>query len=363
MISGEGMETRPFGGARARGVFMLSSVGKNKFIPATFNGIIGFWNQGVDATRRAMNAIVRVVGSEPCDDVFFRLCDAQTAFLNLIGRETLEISSYHSVLAPRDFAAVSIFRHDRVDALGNKINMVRQHAWERGAITDSIIKTARASFHSQQSLDAIVRGIISSFQYDIEAKGILAGSDVDGDDLYFASPQINNHFVDALTNLISNAIKYSGEGRVLSVTREGETVIVADRGIGMMPEFFRELWTSVPRRENRAADVKGEGWGMVSVMRTVDELGWKLRGKSKPDEGTEWRLTIPAAHFVSRDAALRSDDSLPTNLSMKSLSSLATGVEILTKAEPFAGYWLDGDRLYVQGTAISKAVRMTSRLI
>jgi hypothetical protein len=331
--------------------------------PATFNGIIDFWNQGVEASRRAMNAVVRIVGSDPCGDVFFRLCDSQTALLNLIGREAQEISSYHRVLSPRDVSTISIFRHDRVGMLSNKIQMLRDHALERGAITEGIVKTARASFHSQQSLGAIVRGIISSFKYDIEAKGIRAGSDVDGDDLYFASPQINDHAVDVLTNLISNAVKYSGAGRVLSVTRDGDTITVVDQGIGMMPEFFRALWTPVPSREHRAADVKGEGWGMVSVMRTVDELGWELRGKSKPDEGTEWKLTIPESHFVSRNAALRCDDTLPTNLSIKILSSLATGVEILSQAKPFQGYELCGDMLCVQGSPISEAVRMTSRLI
>jgi hypothetical protein len=342
---------------------MIRAVGHNGMIPATVDGFVDFWKQGVDVTRHAMNAAVRVIGGDPCDDVFFRVCDAQMAWLNFINKETQGISTFLPGLSPRDMATVACFRHDRLSMLSNKISMLRQHAWERGAITGGIVRTARSSFHRQRNLEAIVGGIISSFKYDIKAKGIRAGWDVDGDDLYFVSPVVQDRAVDVLTNLISNAVKYCGEGRVLSVTRDGDAITVSDKGIGMMPEFFEQLLTPVPCRELRAENVQGEGWGMVSVVLTMEKLGWTLSGRSTPGKGTEWKLVIPEAHFVSRDTALRRDDTLPSNLSLSSLDSLATGISVLIRAEPFAGYQKHGDMLIVHNSPISQALRMTERLV
>jgi signal transduction histidine kinase len=101
-----------------------------------------------------------------------------------------------------------------------------------------------------------------------------------------------------LTNLVGNAVKYNRASGSVTVragrSGEGLEIAVSDTGIGIEPgnlarlgeEFFREK-----RKETRG--VEGNGLGLAIVRRLVERAGGRLAVRSRPGEGSEFRVIFP----------------------------------------------------------------------
>jgi signal transduction histidine kinase len=99
-----------------------------------------------------------------------------------------------------------------------------------------------------------------------------------------------------LSNLISNAIKYSPPGNVvrLGVTRNGNDVIlrVEDRGIGI-PEEDRQWLFNAFHRARNVGERPGTGLGLVIVKRCIELHGGKIKVESKVNHGTTITVHLP----------------------------------------------------------------------
>lgn len=103
-----------------------------------------------------------------------------------------------------------------------------------------------------------------------------------------------------LANLISNAIKYSPDGGVVTVgasVHEAEVVVtVSDTGIGIPPEAMPRLF----ERFYRAATgdgrrVGGTGLGLALVKEIVERHGGRVGVDSTPGRGSTFTFTLPLA--------------------------------------------------------------------
>jgi PAS domain S-box-containing protein len=99
-----------------------------------------------------------------------------------------------------------------------------------------------------------------------------------------------------MINLISNAIKFSDEGRsihVHSIVKDEEAIIsVRDEGIGISQEDQAHLFSSFFRGKN-ALNIQGTGLGLHIVKRYLDLLGGEVNLKSELGKGTIITFTIP----------------------------------------------------------------------
>jgi len=96
-------------------------------------------------------------------------------------------------------------------------------------------------------------------------------------------------------NLLSNALKYSGNKPVIFEyynTPETVVLMVQDQGSGMSEEDVLKIFDDFHRGEN-AADIKGTGIGMSVVKRCIDLHHGKIEVKSKPGNGTTIRVILP----------------------------------------------------------------------
>jgi signal transduction histidine kinase len=101
-----------------------------------------------------------------------------------------------------------------------------------------------------------------------------------------------------LTNLLSNANKYTPEGGRIEIraAREGPMirVTVQDHGIGMTEEEQSRLFTQFFRGESAAVrDQPGWGLGLHVTKRLVEVLGGSIGVESKPGEGSRFWFTQP----------------------------------------------------------------------
>jgi PAS domain S-box-containing protein len=102
-----------------------------------------------------------------------------------------------------------------------------------------------------------------------------------------------------LINLISNASKFSGEGKSIYIdcsVREGQAELsVTDEGIGISADDQQHLFSSFFRGKN-AINIQGTGLGLHIVKRYLDLLGGTVELRSELGKGTTIRLSIPLKH-------------------------------------------------------------------
>lgn len=107
-----------------------------------------------------------------------------------------------------------------------------------------------------------------------------------------------------LSNLISNAIKYTPEGgkvlidaQELPYNREGYVLIqtkVSDTGIGMSEEFLPSLFELFTRERNTTlSKIPGTGLGMAIVKNLVDLMNGSIEVESELGKGSTFTITIP----------------------------------------------------------------------
>lgn len=99
-----------------------------------------------------------------------------------------------------------------------------------------------------------------------------------------------------ITNIVSNAVKYSPEGGVIdfSAERSGEQVVITvrDRGIGISEEDQLHCFEPFRRAQN-VLSIQGTGLGLSIVKRCVDLQQGSISLESKLGQGTTVRVTLP----------------------------------------------------------------------
>lgn len=101
-----------------------------------------------------------------------------------------------------------------------------------------------------------------------------------------------------LTNLISNAIKYSPKGGDVTITggfSDGfVTMSVSDEGMGIPKEHMGKVFERFHRVDNRdTRQVGGTGIGLYLVKHLVEAHGGKIRIESEVGKGSSFIFTLP----------------------------------------------------------------------
>ena len=113
----------------------------------------------------------------------------------------------------------------------------------------------------------------------------------------------------ALTNIVSNSIKYSAPGTPIVIEAglehgDGRPVValhVRDQGIGMTPQQQAQVFDAF-YRVDRASSVPGSGLGMTILKEIVDLHGGQIAIRSQLGVGTEVTLRLPTALQDDRPA-------------------------------------------------------------
>lgn len=108
-----------------------------------------------------------------------------------------------------------------------------------------------------------------------------------------------------LSNLVSNAIKYSPEATAIEISaaREGDSAVitVTDHGIGIPAEEHSTLFQPFRRVGLSKESIPGVGLGLFVVRQIVDAHGGRIEVDSEPGRGSTFRLYLPL--FDPRSAA------------------------------------------------------------
>ena len=156
--------------------------------------------------------------------------------------------------------------------------------------------------YSVSDVEKDFRNCIAMFQNQADSKGqtLTVTTQLPYPYIYADIP----HLTEVCTNLVSNAVKYTGAGGTIrcGVTqkpgeKEGwcDTVVtVADNGIGMSQEFQKHIFEPFEReRTSTVSKVEGSGIGMGIVKKLVGLMGGTVEVESKIGVGSTFTVTIP----------------------------------------------------------------------
>jgi signal transduction histidine kinase len=148
------------------------------------------------------------------------------------------------------------------------------------------------------AVEPLVRETLESFAYPLREQGFAVDVRLAPDlpDLPMDADAVGQ----ALANLVDNAIKYSGERKVLQVeaaVRDGQlALVVADEGVGIPREEHGRIFEKfyrVGRSETQGR--RGSGVGLALVRHVAEAHGGRVTVESRPGAGSRFTLWLPVA--------------------------------------------------------------------
>ena len=175
--------------------------------------------------------------------------------------------------------------------------------------------------YSVSDIEKNFRNCVAMFRNQADSKGqtLMVTTQLQYPYIYADIP----HLTEICTNLVSNAVKYTGAGGTIrcNVTqkpgkKEGwcDTVVtVADNGIGMSQEFQKHIFEPFEReRTSTVSKVEGSGIGMGIVKKLVGLMGGTVEVESRIGVGSTFTVTIPC-RIASEDETQAKRETNPSN--------------------------------------------------
>jgi CheY-like chemotaxis protein/anti-sigma regulatory factor (Ser/Thr protein kinase) len=144
-----------------------------------------------------------------------------------------------------------------------------------------------------------------------------------------------------LGNLLSNAIRYTGSGRV-HVACEGKgkeiAVTVRDTGVGIPRDELGKIFDEFYQVDRGAQRPEGLGLGLSIVKRLAHLLGHRIDVESQVDRGTAFTVRLPRVALAATAARGGSETAAPakgTILIVDDEASVAHATSLLLELEGF----------------------------
>jgi signal transduction histidine kinase len=199
--------------------------------------------------------------------------------------ETLRLGRSKNPAAQTEYLDTIVNESERLTRLLNNV------------LDFSRIEQGTRTYHTAPaSLAEVVRTAARAMEYPLKQQGFELDVRI-AEDL----PQVRvdrDAIEQAVLNLLSNAMKYSGESRRIDLKagREGDRAViqVIDRGVGIDPKDQARLFERfyrVPTPENRS--LPGTGLGLSLVAHVVKAHGGSVSVESEPGKGSTFSIRLP----------------------------------------------------------------------
>lgn len=176
---------------------------------------------------------------------------------------------------------------ERIKSSVKQLNDILEDFLSLGKLDEGKVQTQLTRFdlhHTLEELTEVLKPLLKDGQYfDLR---------YEGPDHFCSDEKLVKNI---LTNLITNAIKFSGEKEGIRIDAKADelqaTVSVTDKGIGIAQEDLEHLFSSFFRGAN-AVNIQGTGLGLHIVRRYLDLIGGDITVESKLGEGSCFSITF-----------------------------------------------------------------------
>lgn len=210
------------------------------------------------------------------------------------------------------------------DKLSEYLSNIRTCGQKMLSIIDNILEIARIE-NNQILLEESICNIEESFDSCIvmfntavqeKHQTITVHKQVANPYVYIDS----SHLSEIVLNVISNAIKYTGQNGKIDccLTQKPHEdadwcymeISIADNGIGMSEEFQAHIFESFSREHSSTiSGIEGTGLGMGIVKNLVDLMHGTIEIQSSPGKGSTFTICIPCRTALKEEAEPRKSSS------------------------------------------------------
>jgi signal transduction histidine kinase len=171
----------------------------------------------------------------------------------------------------------------------------------------SKIEAGRKTYDfAEGDMAEVIENVLSSYRYQI----INSGFDIQTNMQASLPPVLidRDAMAQAISNLVDNAIKYSGGVKQLSITTETRgpdlSIEIADHGIGIPRAEQARIFEKFYRVGNGLVhDVKGSGLGLSLVKHIIEAHQGTISVESEVGNGSRFTILLPLARTQADDQA------------------------------------------------------------
>ncbi|MCI9671849.1 MAG: response regulator [Lawsonibacter sp.] len=232
-----------------------------------------------------------------------RASKAKSVFLSNMSHDIR--TPMNAIIGFTALATTHIDQRDQVEGYLKKIMTSGNHLLSliNDVLDMSRIESGKMSLEEKPcSMPDILHGLRSIVQADVHAKQLelyMDAVDVMNEEIYCDRLRLNQ----ILLNLLSNSVKYTPAGGVVSVKvteKPGAPAghatyefCIKDTGIGMSEEFVSRIFEPFERERNSTTSgIQGTGLGMAITKNIVDMMNGTISVRSKQGVGTEFIVVV-----------------------------------------------------------------------
>jgi len=146
-----------------------------------------------------------------------------------------------------------------------------------------------------QNMAALIHGAVNSCHAIIQAKNSMVSIDCPEDIMAMVDPVLMEQ---AIINLVDNAVKYSPENSLIAIIVSSSDgfidIVIKDNGCGIGKEHLSKIFNRFYRVDKaRSRHEGGTGLGLAIVKHIIQYHNGKIDVKSKKEEGSTFRISIP----------------------------------------------------------------------
>ena len=278
----------------------LNIQGKKRFYKFMFQPVFGLNNQiseiiviSIDVTNevKAKNKMEETLKVQ--DEIFSNISHELKTPLNVI----------FSTNQLMEFYLKNDSLEDNNKKVSNGINIIKQNCYRFTKLVNNIIDISKIEYGflklnlSNENIVSITENIVQSVSDYIKIRELNIIFDTNTEEKIIACDPDKIERI--ILNLISNAVKFTdASGSIfVNILYKGDTVeiSVTDTGIGMDKKHLDNIFKRFHQVDKSLSrNAEGSGIGLSLVQSIVKLHGGKISTESKPDEGSIFKIELPA---------------------------------------------------------------------
>ncbi len=150
------------------------------------------------------------------------------------------------------------------------------------------------------NLEELIKEHVNLYRGEADEKSICLTGRPSEKDLFIMGNRIN--IEEVVSNLISNAIRYTPAGGKIEVWADGTSdftrIHVADTGLGIPADALGNIFERFYRVKNeKTRYINGTGLGLAIVKSIVESHHGTIHVDSVVDQGTEFTISLPKTAY------------------------------------------------------------------